>query len=459
MRQALLGTLLVGSVAASLALIGSTSQGGNIAAQGPTTLAVDTNPDGNTDTSVGSIQSCLSVNRRDTFDIDIVVLDIENLLGWEAFFVYDKSIIEVTDVDVRLFQAANRNSNVIDASEPVPDRDGRFFLGAADVGKATDSGSGVLARLSLEAIGPGVSPASLPQLDFDGDGAPDLGPTLSALTFDEIEHVGDVNGDELFDGPTFHAQIAVDVPCTAATPTPTPADADGDDVIDGDDQCPDTPADAGVDASGCSVAQVDEKKQQTKQQLLSEATLGLNLDTSLDTVVVGGSTAILATFADQNDEPVPGVDITFKIDDQPGSDADLDGQGEVTKTSDAEGVAEATLNVGNTPGEIVVSATAEGETETVTVTVIEPAVGGAASGPASQAGQTPGAEETPGSGGPAAEATPGAVSTLEGGGTGSGQSSGGGGLPLWIFGPIAAGAVALAAGALVAWRMVRDRAI
>ncbi len=94
----------------------------------------------------------------------------------------------------------------------------------------------------------------------------------------------------------------------------------------------------------------------------------MNLTAVLDAVTAGGSTDVIALCADENDNPLPNVGITFKIDKQPGSGANLDGEAEVTKTSDAEGVAEAKLNVGSTPGDIVASATAE-ECETVTITV------------------------------------------------------------------------------------------
>jgi hypothetical protein len=181
--------------------------------------------------------------------------------------------------------------------------------------------------------------------------------------------------------------------------------------------------------------------------LLERVTAGLNLDVSLDTVAVGGSTTVLAVFADENDEPVSGVDITFKIEEQPGSDADLDGEPEVTKASDAEGVAKATLNVGNTPGEIVVSATAEGQTETVTVTAVE----SAAEGPAAQTEGTPGPES------PVADGTPDSDPMPTAGSSGDDSSDDGSGLPAWMVGVIIVAALALATGVLAAWRAVRDR--
>ncbi len=451
------GAILLASVMSLLLAASLVLPEGDTAAQGPLTLAVDADPTGNTATSVGNIDDCLSVDLGDTFDVDIVIENVANLLGWESPFVYDKSILEVVNINVRLFQAANPNSNVINASEAPPDRDGLFLMGAADVSKATDNGSGVLARLTLQAVGTGVSPASIPQVDFNNDGTPDLGPTLAALIFGAIEHLGDTNGDNLFDGPTDHARIAVGLPCTAATPTPTPAptptagagqtpgvgaptptpatavlDADEDGVPDASDQCPDGPAGASVDTSGCSDPQLEQLAEQAEERLLETATAGLNLDVSLDTVTVGGSTTVLAVFADENDEPVSGVDITFKIEDQPGSDAVLEGETEVTKASDAEGVAKATLNVGSTAGEIVVSATAEGRTETVIVTVV-------GTGDASPA-QTP---------------TPGAPLTA-GGGTSSGEEEEDGGGTSWW--PYVVGGVVIALAALAGglwWRRRR----
>lgn len=465
MRTSAPGAFLLASITTFLLVGGLVAAEGATVAQSPVTLAVDADPTGNTDSSVGNIEDCLSVDLGATFDVDIVIRNVTNLLGWESPFVYDKSILEVVNINVRLFQAANPNSNVINASESPPDRDGLFFMGAADVSRATDNGSGVLARLTLQAIGTGTSPASIPQVDFNNDGTPDLGPTLAALTFGTIEHIGDTNGDNLFDGPTDHARIAVGLSCTAATPTPTAGagqtpeaatvtptppsavlDTDEDGVPDVSDQCPDDPAGASVDASGCSETQLEQLAEQAEERLLERVTAGLNLNVSLDTVTVGGSTTVLAVFADENDAPVSGVDITFKIEDQPGSDAVLEGETEVTKASDAEGVAKATLNVGSTPGEIVVSATAEGQTETVTITVV-----GADEGPAAQTEGTPGPES------PVADGTPGSDPMPTAGSSGDDPSDDGSGLPAWMVGVIIVAALALATGVLAAWRAVRDR--
>ncbi len=196
---------------------------------------------------------------------------------------------------------------------------------------------------------------------------------------------------DLFDGIVY-VNKALPSPCPHAAPAPAPTatpvpgtiptattmptgdgglpDADRNGVPDVEDKCPGTATGASVDASGCSEAQLEELKKEAKEELQEGAAAGMNLTAVLDDVTAGGSTDVIAVCADENDNPLSNVDITFKIDKQPGSGADLDGEAEVTKTSDAGGVVEANLNVGSTPGDIVASATAEEcETETITVTV------------------------------------------------------------------------------------------
>ncbi|MGQ9674580.1 MAG: hypothetical protein ACUVX1_02820 [Chloroflexota bacterium] len=196
-------------------------------------IGVDVNPTGNSATSLGSIDSCVSVSTGDTFEVDIFVRDVRNLLAWEVYFFYDISVVNVDSTDVMMFQAANAGSNVWDASEALPDIDGQYGIGAVDLADppALDSGSGVLARLTLKAVGPGVSTLSLSAIDINGDGSMDLGPWLKDGS---AEPIGDSDGDGFFDGPIANAQVAVDTDCPggpppasptspAASPTPTAA--------------------------------------------------------------------------------------------------------------------------------------------------------------------------------------------------------------------------------------------
>jgi hypothetical protein len=68
----------------------------------------------------------------------------------------------------------------------------------------------VLARVTVKGVGPGVSELRLPLSDLDGDGKPDEGPLLRDV---DVNSIGDVNGDTLFDGPIANARIAVDASC------------------------------------------------------------------------------------------------------------------------------------------------------------------------------------------------------------------------------------------------------
>src|SRR4030042_1222981 len=67
--------------------------------QGVTTLGVDADPTQsppNTATSLGSIESCVSVATNDTFDIAIFITDVVDLLSWETYLQYDGSVARVT---------------------------------------------------------------------------------------------------------------------------------------------------------------------------------------------------------------------------------------------------------------------------------------------------------------------------------------------------------------------------
>jgi hypothetical protein len=184
-------------------------------ADGPA-LAIDVDPAGNTPTSIGATDTCVSVAKGDSFKVDVLIENVTDLLAWGIYFQYDAAIINVTQRDVRLFQQANSGSSVYDLSEKVPDSDGEFGMQAVDNSDpaSPDSGSGVLAELTLSAIGSGMSNLSLGSEDFDQDGKPDRGPFLRDV---DAKIIGDVNGDTFFDGEIHGAQVAVDEACPSGT--------------------------------------------------------------------------------------------------------------------------------------------------------------------------------------------------------------------------------------------------
>jgi hypothetical protein len=167
---------------------------------GPTTVGIDADPTGNTATTLGAIDACVSVTTGQSFDIDVFVTDVRDLFGWDATLNYDGSVVHLVDMDAQLFQASNPGSQVVDfSSDSLPDTDGSHTLGVGEMTEASaDSGSGVLLRLTLTAAAPGTSKVSLTGLMLrDMHGA----------------YVSDPNGDQFFDGSLSEAEIRVDEPC------------------------------------------------------------------------------------------------------------------------------------------------------------------------------------------------------------------------------------------------------
>lgn len=164
-----------------------------------TQIGIDADPTGNTATSLGTIDSCRSVSSGTTFAVDLFIRDVTDLAGWAEAITYDQSVVSLQAIDVRLFQAADGASNIFNASDPLPDSDGAYSASAIDLNAPPrqDSGSGVLARLTLLAVAAGSSDLRLSAEIVDVNGNP----------------IGDVNGDRIFDGGLFNAQVKVDQPC------------------------------------------------------------------------------------------------------------------------------------------------------------------------------------------------------------------------------------------------------
>jgi len=185
-------------------------------AQDETAIGVDAITEGNTATSLGPHDSCVSVDKGETFDVDIFIADVTDLLAWEAYLAYDNAVVQVVDRDVDMFQAADPGSSVFNTSESVPpNEDGLFRAGGTDLidPPVGDSGSGVLARLTLEALDTGRTTLSIEPIDLDEDPEPDIGPLLRHING---KIIGDTDGDSFFDGPFSTADVAVGTDCTGA---------------------------------------------------------------------------------------------------------------------------------------------------------------------------------------------------------------------------------------------------
>ncbi len=181
---------------------------------GDAALAVDAIPTGNTADTVGDVQDCAGADVGDVFNVDVVIEDIEDLIAWEAIVSYDPDVLKITDRDAKMFLEAS-GGQALDASVQTPNTTGRYGAGAVDTADplSPESGSGVLLRLTMEAVGEGESPVSIGAIDVDNNGEPDRGLLLRNV---DSEIIGDENGDALFDGPITDAEIRVGSDCDDA---------------------------------------------------------------------------------------------------------------------------------------------------------------------------------------------------------------------------------------------------
>lgn len=188
------------------------------AQQPDTSVGIDADTTGNTETVLAAIDDCVEIEEGERQTVDIFIQDVTDLLAWEAVLTFEPAVLQIVDEDTQFFMAANEGSDVQDFSGELPDSDGRYALQAFDAADppALDSGSGILARVTVEGVGPGVSELHMLLSDLDGDGNPDEGPLLQGVTENGIDvaAIGDTNGDTLFDGPIAEARIAVDASCT-----------------------------------------------------------------------------------------------------------------------------------------------------------------------------------------------------------------------------------------------------
>ncbi len=185
-------------------------------------VGIDTDVSGNTATSLGPNDSCISTTVGQTFAVDLWAHDITAVLAFQGSLYYDFNVVKVVSYDINYLLGSIPGANLFDVSEPVPDQDGLFVPAFLDLNSTVGAtGSGVMVRVTLEAVGAGYSP---------------LFPTGNMLLWVDVDFniygIGDVNGDAVYDGPTDGAIVWVGQAC--------PPDADGDGVDQGIDNCPAT---------------------------------------------------------------------------------------------------------------------------------------------------------------------------------------------------------------------------
>lgn len=292
-KGAALGTLMVGVVAGLvfLAFVLASVWGDSASADPVPTVGIDGDPYGtpaNQPAALGSIEACISAvstpydddgdtvadedpldyidNDGDTLTdedlpgqmvvIDVYIKDVPPLRGFHAAFNYNPAVLNVVSVDVDQFLTSDGGSLML-LLDPLPDSDGDYGAGALDIPGPHEDGEGVLVRLTLQAVGSGVSQADLNCVSlWDPEGA----------------YIQPSDPYGCYIGPVFNGLIAVDTPLPDSDGdghpnacdncpddyNPNQEDADGDGVGDVCDDCPGTAPDETADVNGCSQAQVDE---------------------------------------------------------------------------------------------------------------------------------------------------------------------------------------------------------
>jgi hypothetical protein len=157
----------------------------------PISTGLDVVTTGNTATSLGPLETCREVGAGEAFDVDMFVLDVPppadgkgGVMGFSYNLLFDPSVLEVTAIDDNFLTQAGGDTTEfesIDADyvqgenpdeDPLPGTTGDVRVDYFDFGDAPDSiesGSGVLSRITLHAVGTGLSGLQLVDEPFDAD--------------------------------------------------------------------------------------------------------------------------------------------------------------------------------------------------------------------------------------------------------------------------------------------------
>lgn len=185
------------------------------------TVSIDLLSDSNnTSTTVGAVNSCRALSVGSSITVDAVIQDVSNLSGFQMDMQYDPAVVRVVPLSGVLtldynYILAPALTSVLDLGDGLPDDgDGVFTFAAVQFPSNPVSGSGVLVRFKIEAIGAGSTDVVL------------AGVKLSDGTGTTIQPA-DANG--FYTGPINGATVVVGGGC---------ADLDGDGISDSEDNCP-----------------------------------------------------------------------------------------------------------------------------------------------------------------------------------------------------------------------------
>ncbi|MGB6836920.1 MAG: hypothetical protein WBF66_04360, partial [Dehalococcoidia bacterium] len=194
-----------------------------------TVVGYDMNTSGNTATSLGAIDGCISVSStsEDEFEVDIFLdgLATDSVLGFGYDIVFPDWAVQLVAQDHLMLTNAAPGSAGMDMSEAIPDASSPHLVTVVDTGSAEYNppySEGVLGRYTFKVLSTasaGVYALTLTKVVVGRDTMADPNhpgyPVGDPLPLDAI-------WDGYFDPP--YGVIAVDVACGSAPPiiTPTP---------------------------------------------------------------------------------------------------------------------------------------------------------------------------------------------------------------------------------------------
>jgi hypothetical protein len=142
----------------------------------PVQIALDVNTQGNSGNALGTLDSCLSVNQGDTFDVDVTVRGIPpissnfefGLAGYGLNLHFDPNVVHTVGANSKMmiqtssgFEFIGGNYVLGGGANPFPGTSGDSRVDFVDLGSQASAGDGVLARITLQAIGPGTTDLKL----------------------------------------------------------------------------------------------------------------------------------------------------------------------------------------------------------------------------------------------------------------------------------------------------------
>ena len=208
--------LVIAGLAA--ALVTSLGAAGRTSADTSSMIGFDVRPDSNQPAALGQLETCASADMGEMFSVDVFVNNVSELTKWELRVGYDARVLQLQEANYNFFLGSTPPGGNIFPTLFDAESDGRYFLAAAEVQGAPDSGSGVLARLTLKAVGEGESNLRIVHTPAV------LGPQLAGVAG---VAVGDSSGDGIWDGSYLEGEIIVGDNCDGSAPVITPAPTPG----------------------------------------------------------------------------------------------------------------------------------------------------------------------------------------------------------------------------------------